>query len=258
MEIILCIPTLKNFQGLIDCIHSAKSGSVRPDQILILDNSMGALSTYIEENNIPTTDSDVTVLLARYNLGCAQGWNAMMEIVMKLLPDAYCLISNDDIIFHHDTIELFSRAIEDNPDEIIYCSGGVKAANAFSLFACNPKKLADTVGWFDENIWPAYYEDGSMYYCLKMAGYDLYRIPNCNVDHYGSKTLELMTEEEKRHHHRSFQRNTEYMLLKHGSRLEESPEYPKFKYLFDSDGTQEDLEQKKKSALDYLRSKYGY
>jgi len=58
----------------------------------------------------------------------------------------------------------------------------------FFCFAVKPKLLVEAVGWFDENIYPAYFEDNDMHYRMKLAGVVSYIDTRIVVNHFGSAT----------------------------------------------------------------------
>lgn len=207
---ILCIPTLNRFRELHSCIKSAYEGTVVPEGVIIFDNSAGRL-------DLDESIKDLcTVYRSPTNLGCAISWNFMLDVVEKEYPNSHALISNDDIEFKEDTIELFQKAIDDNPKEIMYATGGIQEINAFSLFATTYDKLLQTVDFFDEFFVYPYCEDTDMAVRVWKAGHDIYKIKGCTANHVGSATLKAYDEIETRQHHIRFQRNAEYFQAKWG------------------------------------------
>ena len=213
-DLVLCIPTLNRFDALEVCIKSAQEGTVKPIAVVVMDNSAGKLQLYLEDNNIRLENT--LIIRSPYNLGCSAAWNYMLKDVSSQLPDAYCVVSNDDITFHEDTLEKFSNAIDANPNELFYCAGGIASPNAFSLFVTRYDKLETTVGLFDQFFRYPYCEDGDMAIRVWQYGKDLFKVEGCNADHIGSATLAAFEPEELERHHIRFQRNAEYFYLKWG------------------------------------------
>jgi GT2 family glycosyltransferase len=207
---ILCIPTLNRFRELHSCVKSAYDGTVVPEGVIIFDNSGGRLE-------LDESIKDLcTVYRSPTNLGCAISWNFMLDVVQREHPNSHALVSNDDIHFSEHTIELFQKAIENEPEEIIYATGGIQEINAFSLFVTTYNKLNQTVGLFDEFFVYPYCEDTDMAVRLWKAGYTINKINGCTADHLGSATLKAYDEIETRQHHIRFQRNAEYFNAKWG------------------------------------------
>lgn len=88
-----------------------------------------------------------------YNLGCAGGWN--YHIKNNPLAN-YWLLSNDDIIYGNDDLLKFHQSSMNH--DITFNRFLISSGGKYSLFSLN-KKCVDTVGLFDENFYPAYYED---------------------------------------------------------------------------------------------------
>lgn len=217
MKVYLCSPTYRRFDLWVRMVRSALAGTRQPDMIVVLDNSgTTALTEYLKENAPDVYElSNLHILNAPENLGVAGGWNALLHHVMQQDPEAWALVVNDDIELLPDTIENFGKVHTTDP---IAVGDGIHAVNAFSMYFTNPRKLFNTVGPFDQTIWPAYYEDGDMHWRMKLQGYDLYRVPNCGATHNegGSATIKSYNEEERRRHDHQFNRNTQYYLLKWG------------------------------------------
>ena len=101
------------------------------------------------------------------NLGVAGSWNQCA----KMFPEEQSwLIMNDDAYFlsgYLETIVNCARQHEDQP--IIYLNN----SNAYYCFVWTAKGKRD-VGDFDENFWPAYYEDCDYRIRLGRMGYNGY------------------------------------------------------------------------------------
>jgi GT2 family glycosyltransferase len=145
-----------------------------------------------------------------------------MRILAEQQPEALAIIVNDDIEFHADTIQLLVDDAEgdkafDGDYKPIYVCGGMDAPNAFSLFLTHPKTLIETVGFFNENFYPAYFADNDLAYRMKLLGYELVRVENCNASHgEGSATIRSYTPQERALHDRQFQKNSELYQRMHG------------------------------------------
>lgn len=218
--LILATPTYKVFDKCVAMIESAIRGSVVPDRILIMDNSAGKFYPWLQEHGIALSDR-VDIITPEYNMGVGRAFNAFLRMVKDVDPTALLMITNDDIVFEENTIEAFVCAaveqfVRTEEYDLCYCCGGVDAPNAFSLFMVHPETLLNTIGPFDETIYPAYFEDNDMHYRMKLAGFELTRL-DCQANHgEGSATLKAFTNEETALHHHQFRRNQEYFVRKWG------------------------------------------
>lgn len=191
INFIFFTPTLNRFTECDNLIRSVQSGSLVPDNIIVLDNSAGEYHTELD---------NIEIHISRENKGVARSFNYALDYVMEEYPDHYVVISNDDLVLRKDTLKKLAKGIKDNPDELIYCSNGL-GINAFSLFACKPKRLIDTVGWF-ETAYTSYLEDCDLAYRMKLINKEICFIEDCYVkEHIGSATLKSFTAEQEARFH---------------------------------------------------------
>lgn len=200
--ITLCIPTIRRFDLLQTTIKTAKAGSVVPDKIVIMDNSCGDCPKF----------PGVDVIVPKENKGVAGSWNYFFN---NFEDDI--IISNDDVEFKTDTIELLIKASKENPDKgFIYPYTKADHDNTFSVFLLR-KSLWKLVGEFDEFFFPAYFEDNDYHYRMKLAGFpELYLAPGSEYIHAGSATLQSYNASELTHHYYRFSRNQDYFVKKWG------------------------------------------
>lgn len=200
--ITLCIPTIRRFDLLKTTISSAMAGTVKPDRILIMDNSSGDCPKF------PGTE----VIVPTSNKGVAGSWNYFFEHAEDNI-----IISNDDVEFKSDTIELLIKAADENPEKaFIYPYTKADHDNTFSVFLLR-KKIWQEVGPFDEFFFPAYFEDNDYHYRMTMKGYpELYLAPGSEYLHVGSATLQTYTAQELNTHYYKFNRNQDYFVKKWG------------------------------------------
>lgn len=188
--ITLCIPTIRRFDTLRTCINSALTGSVPVDKVMVIDNSAGQLRAH-EFHNQP-----VYIHTPPFNFGCAKTWNMFMRE-----NDDQVIIANDDVEFLPNTVEHFRDHFKDGAQFM-----GANGSNAFSLF-CLRKSTWETVGPFDEQFWPAYYEDNDYMRRMKISGIPLTFFVGHWYHHVGSATIASYTSAEKSEHQRQFAAN---------------------------------------------------
>ena len=113
------------------------------------------------------------------------------------LGNNYALITNDDAVFTPNAIkEMYefmkykSNAVLVSPNQNrVDPNGGPLEGEAdFFCFIVDIKRLTERVGWFDENFFPAYFEDNDMHLRIGLAGEKSYILSNVQVNHVGSAT----------------------------------------------------------------------
>lgn len=199
----LCIPVLNGYDLLYKCIESALNGNLKPSMIYVVDNG----------NELPQRVRDIAgkklfLYTPSSNLGVAASWNWFLKTVTHPM-----MITNHDIEFDHYDISRFGGAYFNSESEFFYTSN-VSHLNMFSCFMPT-KAVVDKVGLFDEQFFPAYFEDNDYFYRMQLAGIKLEALQT-NITHYPSSTLERYTPEQKEAHHGQFRSNQSYYIAKWG------------------------------------------
>lgn len=191
----LCVPVLRRYDLLKNCIESALAGTVKPDKVWIIDNGQQTVA-----NPTLTFDAHVSWLIPSRNLGVAASWNWFIDNV----PEER-IISNDDVLFAPESIERIVAT------KGAFVSPLAKENIAFSCFLIRDECVAK-VGKFDETISPgyAYWEDVDYAWRMDAAGLDITGV-ECGVTHVGSASLVEDVE-----HHRKFMIAQNNFLKKHG------------------------------------------
>jgi GT2 family glycosyltransferase len=205
--ITLCFPTIRRFDTLVDAIQSARKGTVKPDKIVVLDNSGGGCPK-IEGADIRT---------AGYNKGVAGSWNYFMENF-----DDYIIISNDDVVFWPDTIEKIMKDVNEHPECIfIYPATESAHNNMFSMFLLR-KEAWKKLGPFDESFYPAYFEDNDYHRRMILADMNTVKLAESGYTHVGSATLKsYTTQRDFDQHNQNFTINQQYYIEKWGGKVGE-------------------------------------
>lgn len=163
----LGVPVLANYEGLAKLIASAERGSLKPSGYIIVDNG-GRL---FDEFSDVLFDERVDVVSPLENLGVAASWNIMLECGEPII------IVNDDVVLGKYQFEEMARDLATHPF----------VGNSFCLFGQTPE-CTERVDYYDENFFPAYYEDSDYHVRLHRAGIEPFW--NCSepVEHAGSWT----------------------------------------------------------------------
>lgn len=178
----LVVPVLNNFEGLTVLLESVKVPSWASFHPFIIDNW-------------------------RENRGVAAGWNLGIGQAIKARCD-YILVCNDDVALSANVFPVLANTL-DNVDDCVVATGwnvrdhktiaqvsrryfhdqtAMCAENPdFSCFMITPETI-DEVGWFDTNLWPAYFEDNDYHYRVKLAGKRALSVSSAEMIHVGSVT----------------------------------------------------------------------
>lgn len=138
-------------------------------KLFIVDNGNQSISFEAAEIYVPEK-----------NLGVAASWNYLCDRIFETCD--YALILNDDIYLGKPLNKILSL-IEKKPNFL-------RATPDWCAFII-PKKVFQKVGRFDEIFYPAYYEDKSYEYRMKLKNIPIIKTPELNPFIYNSsKTLE--------------------------------------------------------------------
>lgn len=147
----LGIPTLNRADLLNDALK--KYVLDFPDtKIFIVDN--GGQRIFEHEN--------ITMLRPLTNAGVARSWNMLCTEIFKLkIPNA--IILNDDVYLGKKQDDVKNFISENGHRDLI-------ATNQDWCVFVMPEKTFKKVGGFDEEFFPAYYEDNDFAYRMKLLG----------------------------------------------------------------------------------------
>jgi len=142
------------------------------------------------------------------NIGVAPAWNEGTKRAIETYKSEYIIICNNDIIVRPDTIKNLIKGIK-KPGIALITPTNTKDFDEepkklyeflipkklkltdnpdFSCFMIT-KKTIEKVGYFDENFWPAYFEDNDYHYRIKLAGLRGVKSNKSLYFHFGSMTI---------------------------------------------------------------------
>lgn len=159
----LIVPVLYNFEGFTRLMHSVDY----PVRTIV----------------IPNYDN---------NIGVAAAWNKGLSQVTD--ENEYAIIANDDVEFHHHAIERLISALDDfdlisavaTPDPPR--GPEVHGFPDFACFAIKPVDFVSKFGTFDENFFPAYFEDNDMVHRINVGNGRQGVHMSAGINHEGSAT----------------------------------------------------------------------
>ena len=136
------------------------------------------------------------------NLGVAASWNTIIQAT----PQApWWFITNFDLTFAPGDLERLANHME--------TVGGIALLGGFSAFGVD-RNVIKTVGFFDENFHPAYYEDNDFDYRCRMAEVPFVSLP-AGLTHRISSTL-TSSDHYYRRNSETFPANQAYFQAKWG------------------------------------------
>jgi GT2 family glycosyltransferase len=184
------IPTYNRFDLLLPAMLYYKIDFPNTEKFIV-DNGNQNILEFI----------DAKIIRNNKNLGVAASWNQLCSAIFE--NHEYAIILNDDIYLGKTEWQIENLLKHYKSD--IYVSE--MDWSAFIL----PKKVFDEIGKFDENFFPAYFEDNDYEYRLKLKNKEILKIPFLNpLVFRASKTIEKDTKLNE------FQKNKEYYIKKWG------------------------------------------
>lgn len=157
MKLLIGIPTINRADLLNGAL--AKYHECYPNtDILVVDNG---------QQNIDTNNPRLRVFSQTSNLGVAASWNLIARTAFNE-GYTHTLILNDDIELVRHEQELYAD-IQKHPDNVFLVQLGTWCSFVV------PKKVYEEVGPFDEQFFPAYFEDNDYAMRIKCN-------PNVGID----------------------------------------------------------------------------
>ena len=188
------ITAVLNRPDLLD--RMLMSVDIRVGKLIVIDNGD------VVSHSGPGVDR---LIQPGHNLGVAASWN----LGMKMTPDArWWFVCGFDMSFGPGDLERLA-------DYMDMASGPVLGfIEGFSAFALN-RECLETVGYFDENFHPAYFEDNDYTRRVTLAGVPTLQVGPHGSKHVGSATI-FSDPDYRDQNHRTFELNKAYYLLKWG------------------------------------------
>jgi GT2 family glycosyltransferase len=202
---VLSVPILNRGDLLLDLVSSI---DFPVQKLAIVQNGhsedvVNAISK-IREGINPHVKS-VYVSVPFRNLGVSPSWN---HIITSFPESEFTLICGNDIKFLPGNLEKIYKTFTSNPNSIIFVLG-------FACFGITPNVVKE-VGLFDENIYPAYFEDNDYHRRIKLSTVQEVHMGIENIHPKGSQTIKSDSFY-NRSNATSFSMNHRYYIEKWGS-----------------------------------------
>lgn len=190
MNLGLGIPTYNRYDLLKPYI--GRYGVDFPDcQIYIVDNghqsidlnerTKGSVIESINQGDARWSKSGMTIIENENNVGVGASWNQLCKKIFE--ENDYALILNDDIYLGKKQEQIISLIKKKK-------NGFIRATPDWCAFLIS-KSVYERVGDFDECFYPAYYEDKSYEYRMKLKSIAAIKHPDLNpVVYKSSQTIE--------------------------------------------------------------------
>lgn len=220
MRIGLVVVAYNSGEALVRLVNSARVGAGHELRIELFSHSadeptVAACEAIAEEYGEACTFHDL-----RRNAGLSRAWNTGALNLYADGADAV-IIANDDIVFGEGDVErIAAHAMEHRGSFIVVCGGYHERndepvpSHGYSCFVLQPIAL-EVIGCFDENLFPAYFEDCDYGRRARLAGLEQSVCPGTSVAHVGSGTI-YRDPELNRRNHSTFTRNQAYYRRKWG------------------------------------------
>jgi GT2 family glycosyltransferase len=173
MKFAIGIPTLNRADLLLPSLKMYSKDF--KEKIYVIDNGNQGIQSF----------ANIEVINNEKNIGVAASWNVLCDKIFENCD--YALILNDDIYLRKTSLEI---------EMLINIKGNyfIRATPDWCAFIIS-KKIYKKVGRFDECFFPAYYEDSSYEYRMKLNGVTMVQAPALNPFIYNNcKTMEKMPE----------------------------------------------------------------
>lgn len=199
----LGIPTLCRYDLLDDLLRSAEAGSLHPSGYVIIDNGGGYGRSRLDAVLGPERAPVAELVTPGRNMGVAASWNWMLAEAEA--ANEPLVISNDDVRFTRSTFADLASEL---------ATTAFVEGEGWALFGQRPE-VVRRVGYYDENFWPAYYEDVDYDLRLRRAGIVPVRVITEPFQHVGWATTR--SQEDARWLAEGRERNHQYFLKKWGA-----------------------------------------
>jgi GT2 family glycosyltransferase len=220
IKIMMAVPTLTRYDRLAQMLSTVADSTRKPDRILVVDNG-GKLGREGMTGVAGRVGVPIDLYQHQENMGVAGSVN----LAMRMLPDGwYFLHVNDDIEYAPECIRLLAEAAEQRdelaampPVRFYLPEHGV--GSAFTTFLI-PSRFKEVAGYFDEQFFPAYFEDNDLGRRMNMIGIERVVVKGAAYVHHTSSTMKVFNEEERAKHHDRFRKNEMRYIAKWGGRPE--------------------------------------
>lgn len=179
--------------------------------------------------NINSNIKNMILYESEFNVGVSRGWNYLLK---QAAADEYYIVIGDDNYFAPGSLSRIATNMSILAGDSIFINFRMRAHNGgkwgdneetFSGFSAYifVRGFEEKLGWFDENIYPAYFEDTDMHYRLVLSGCSSQTMTDVIIisgddSTTGSCTLNSSDNETRKKIDKCFENNRDYVREKWG------------------------------------------
>jgi len=184
LKVAVCIPAFSDPINIDECVKSIlESNSNHYELDILLFNNSNRQDIISLCKELSYENEEIRLFDNRTNRGCSVCWNDAIEHVFVHDQNKYAalIIVNDDTKFNNNSFVELVDYVTKNPDHAVIKGAG------YSVFGYT--RLAyEKLGFFDENIYPAYFEDTDFSARIQNSG--LSEIDYAvDISHIGSSSI---------------------------------------------------------------------
>lgn len=186
------IPTINRADLLAECLEDlTKQGF----DVLVVDNGNQGIS-------------HPNIVVNEQNKGVAGSWNQLIRTLRANNPAlTHVVLLNDDIVWGKSVDQVKSILAEHGTNTLV-------TSDFFWSVICIPLELYDSVGEFDENFFPAYFEDNDYAYRVKLTNGEFKHVSTAELNPVVMRNS--MTIDKDQSLNKNFEANAQYFFRKWG------------------------------------------
>lgn len=169
MNIVIGIPTINRTELLHRSLNDiSRNFANKLYKLIIVDNGNQLI-------NLPRNLPIDSIHRQDKNLGCGGSWNYIMDTALQDRNVDHVIMACDDIVMGRGIYDNLEELYRKYPDYYVIAgrSGLGRTPEVtdvtWALITIS-RKCWEEIGKFDEQFWPAYFEDSDYAYRLKLAG----------------------------------------------------------------------------------------
>jgi hypothetical protein len=227
MKYLLGTAAFSNPDFLKTCLDSWPKRSENLERVVLFDRLIDTSELHKFHKDFSKNYPDINAFASKKHVGVAGSWNGIITLGFEHNKFDAVVIVGSDTQFLDDYFERWIKEFE---------AGGWEFATSkdqgFNCFALT-KKCYDEVGLFDENFFPAYFEDNDYWLRVRLAGFEVGDIgdPNKFVHLGGGSSTIKRNEWYNRANSYSYSLNERYYRAKWGGH-QDAPVDTKFQHPF--------------------------
>jgi GT2 family glycosyltransferase len=226
LTIVCC--SYRRFDLLQRMVASCEASSLLPDRYILLSNggNIGSVTEPIQklsgdramrsylEMPPPAKLQPRLDIQELPRCSVAKAWNQAFRMADEAGHGDYTVVTGDDVVFGKETLAGLVAEADAHP-EALFIYPRVMSSQMFCVFLAK-KAVFARIGGFDEQFFPAYYEDNDFFRRMKLAGIDPLAVDCDGYLHDVSSTLKNFNSHEMEEHHTQFRENQRRYMNKWG------------------------------------------